>query len=634
MPVNTGDNGNNQPTQGQKPTTLSDAFATAGLGAGDEPKASRPRSSGGSFLNFNARFKRPVSRMATGEAVTKFSDAINKELKANLGDSYKDHFKVSIFDNNVNSVPLSAILVCLQATGQKNSKHVLVYTLLVEASRGHLANRVVTINNQPVEIDTVPGDFADPTLWGKIETYLGDSYGSGDVKLHNAGSMVLPSELDGEDVEHVRRVVFNVTQALYTMMDSAVTGEEQPITVADLTDGVRLQAILDYNPGNSDSATGLPVRSDLSITIRATKANANQQTQDLNTGVLDATRVDGYVDLAYADPEPSTTPYQAATTQRYYPRFIITRLDSQVDAITSELQLAALSSSTMLARGTQWAMAFQPRWGGNKKELNLRDIGAIGYECSFSPDPSVKPAGRIDTQSSDFDKQKWWQMLTMAIHDNLSYAIDVEENGELSWLHSSFLAAARGDQRAYDDIVRSADNLTGGAFSKIWTGDAIAVDDNNRIALGYFMGPDGEKHDLREIDYLAMLNIAGAQDMPKVIQWSDSFQRTDVPDILRLEMRNKFLKNWNKTTEIKGYAQRVNFTNAFITALSTACAQAGLVVQQNNVLIDTVGGAHRSNYNPGRFAVNGQQLGNMWNVGQPTYGNYRGHQGGIYGRWS
>lgn len=636
MGVNTGDTNNG--SDRQPPTKLSDAFEAAATSQADAQPAPRAKREG-SFLDFNARYRRPVSRMATGEAVTKFVEAINKEFKLNVGENYKDLFKVQVFDNNANSVPLSAILVCLQVEGKGSDKHVLVYTLLVEASRGHLANQIIQanpgsgFNNQQVEIDTVPGDFADKTLWSKIETFLTETYGVVNLKLHNAGSMVLPSELSGEDVEHMRRVIFNVTQALYTMMDQAIGGSEEPVTIADLTNGVQLSAILDPNPGHGDTATGLPVRSDLSIIVRATKANAGQN-QDLNTGVLDATRADCFIDLQYSQPARQTGPYPTNEPQCYYPKCVITRLDSQVDAITPELQLAALSSMTMLARGTQWAMAFQPRYGSSK-ELNLRDVGALGYECNFSVDPTVPPPGRIDTQGADFDKQQWWKLITTAIHDKLSYAIDVEENGELSWLHSTFLAAARGDSRAYQAIVLSADNLTGGRFSKLWNGAAICEDDNNRIPLGYFIGPDGEKHDLREIDNLAMLNIAGAQDMPKVIQWSESFQRTDIPPAVRLEMRNKFLKQWNKTTEIKGYANRVNFTSDFVEALAAACAEAGLVIRQTNVLTDTLGGAQRASYNPERFAINPQRMGSLFTFGSPAYGNnHRGFQSGVFGRWS
>ena len=640
MSVTKGQEGGNKPD-----ATMSQAFSQAGISpetvrggnagqASAAPNQSNQQAPRGarqsgrpSIMEVNSLLRRPVSRKQTGEMVQAYERAIRKQIEDSMGGNYKDNFQLHVLDNNTNMLAMSVILLCF-AVQDKGSTYLGVYSLVVEGSSGRLNPRFINIGNMNVEIETTAGDIVDRTLWDKITTFLNETYGQ-KLSLLNAGAMVLPVELSADDESHIHRVVYMATQALYTVMEEEFLEAEKPLSVSMVDNGASLSAILDYNPGDTDTATGLPVRSNVSVVLRGSMAGG-QATQTPHEQVRELTRTDAYIDLVWAEP-PQQQWGQPPVTQRYFPRVVITRLDSEVDAITPELQLLALSTSTLLSKNNAWGGVFLPRYDVGSGP-DLRDIGAIGYEVNLTPDANAKPE-RIDTKSEQFGKPQLFQLLSMAVHDALIYSMDVEEVGELSWLHQVFIAAANGNTDAYNSIVQSANNLTEGHFARMWQGGPITVDDMNRVHLGYYTDLRGQRRDIRDIDYLALLNLIGEKDMPTVINWSRTFDDVQTPLEIRLEQRAKILKGLLNDLHIKGYARRVTFTPEFITTLNNAAVAAGLVIRPGNLYSDFSGQVGRGTYNAQAFAVGGAAGQGLFNYTQPGYGNYRGVGNTFFGRF-
>lgn len=636
-----GDNNEQQHNE----TTLGGAFGAGGVGNGEQAQTGRQnhqrqsgggRSGGGrprqqSVLDINTSFARPVSRRTSGEQVVAFEKALRKEIDASMGENYRDNFNLLVLNNATNQTLLSSILVVL-AVKVEQVEHALVFNLIVEGSGPRRDNKIIPINGQNVEVEWVPGDVAgDRVLWDKIVTLVNQSYGR-EMVTHYVGATVLPVELSAEDADHIHRVVFVTTQALFTAMENEVIGSKEFITVEIVEKNTTVSATLDPTPAPMTNAVGQPVRNDIQITLRGTVAGA--QNQGGYNDSIDLTRVAGFVDLVYAE-KPAPVYGQPPVTQSYYPRYVMTHLDSEVDAITPELSLLALSSATLLARNMQWAAAFQPRYGLIGKE-NLRDIGAIGFECNISGSADAKPE-RIDTESQSFGLPQLAQLLSATVHDNLAFSLDVEEVGEMTWLQQMFLAAAYGDTDAYMAIVEASNNLTLGHFGRGWNNNApIVFPDNNRIHLGWYKDPTGQVRDIREIDYLAMLNLWGSQDLNVAVQWSDTFLKLDRPDVVRLETRTRILKNILTQADfrIKGFANRVNFAPEFLGHLANSCAAAGLSIRQNNPFQAFTGTGGRGVFAGGQLGVNGQQIGAMFNYGAGNnYGTFRGFSGPSYGRF-
>lgn len=579
------------------------------------------------MMDINTSMRRPVSRKSSGEVVLQYCDKLEALMGRNFKEGFENSFKLLVLDNNASNVgPLSSILVCYHERGPEKD-HLAVYTLLVEASASRLQNRFINVGGRNVEVETVAGDVFNEFHWGRVEDFVQTTYGA-KLDVIDAGIMVLPSELDPEDDEHLRRVLFNSTQACYTVMEDTVGTTEEPFSIAWINTGSEnLTARLDYNPGQAESATGDPIRSDVRIVLQGSLAGNNASNEAGFDMVRDLASVDGFVDLVYTPPKPA--PYgQMPQTQHYHPRLILTSVDSEVDAITMELQLLALAQVTLLTHNHAWAGVFRPRH--NVKGVDTRDIGAIGYEVSMAGDGTKE---RVDTKSQAFDINALYQFLSMNISDKLIISMDVEETGALSWIHQAFAAAAGGNPGANSYILDAANNLTNGHFTSFFQGGPIAIDDQNRIHLGYYIDNEGTRRDLREIDYLALLNHAGKDDPSLVAKWSDTFDNVSIPMEIRLEDRTKILKALltSQNVHVKGYARRYTLSPDFIRALTQACGKAGLVIRPNNLIQDFNNGTVRGNQAAASFGIGGGDVNNLFNSGQSAWGGYQST--GFHGRF-
>lgn len=635
---------NENPVGSSMQDAMSRAQAASGGGSGSTPPGGGESGSGGSggsggprrsIFGINSRLSRPVERASTGESIKKFVDALNKEGENSFKNSdrvnYSESFDLHVLDSQSDQVALSSILVCFkQAFG--GQVHVGVFTLIVEGSGTLRSNRFVPISGKQVEINITPGDTFNQTMWDRITSKMHHTYGS-KVVLHNAGAAVLPTELNPEDSNHMHRVFYNVTAALFTIIDVVLGDQQEPFSASWIDRDAQKTAVLDYNPLPIDNSVGLPIRDDLSITMRASKG---EQGNDLHEQSITLTRVDGFVDLIYVKPDLLPGPYgqPVPSTQSYFPRYVITKADTEIDALTPELMLLAISSTSMLWTNNAWMSAFLPRYG--QEEAVMRDFGAVGYEISFTGDPTQM--GKIDTRADNFTKADLHALIMKSVRNQPVISIDVEEHGEQSWLSSLFIRAAGGEQDANQMIVQAADNLTEGNFSKIFSSrpqTGIVRDDQNRIHLGYYRNTKGDLRDIRDFDYLAVLNRLGGKDMQAVWDWSATFDDVTIPIELRLEKRLQMLRSLSgESFHLKGYARRVTFVAGFIAALNEACAATGLVVRPTNIDMDLTGTAGRPQFDAAGAAYAGAMPVNMFSFDTGQYrGGYAGVQNSFFSRW-
>lgn len=614
------------PTGGNQQNGTSASDAAAGLRGGQQQQQQQGGRRDFGLASLNSRLSRPMSRSAASEGVMKLHNSFKTILEEEVAPK-EVGFRLIVLDGANAMLALSSILVCFSQTFQ-GREHVAVHTLLIESS-GRLVNRTINVGGQNVEIQTVPGDVADDNMWAKVQQAVTEGYGR-TVEVHDAGATVVPSELNVEDSFHVRQCLYGAVQATYSTMVNHGIIEEEPFSAKWVTQQDVLSARLDFYPEQPQTAAGLPVRSDVLVTLQGVIAGQGQSQAER---ALDITRVDGFIDLVYSPPQGQMgfQPYGMAQmpqqiTQHYVPRFVMTQVSSEISAVTMELQLLAMSTSTLLVNGSggiaPWMNSFKPRY--NAGALDLRDVGAVGYEVNLTGDVNAKP-DRIDTKADSFTQQSLYQLIYTALHPKLMYSMDIEEVSDLSWINLAFIAAARGDQDAIRLIIQSADRLTNNNFSRIFNGsEAIAQDDNNRVHLGYYIDQAGARRDLRDIDYLAMLNWVGSKDMTAVKQWSETFDRRDIPMEIRLERRQKILEHLLGTSlHVKGFARRITFNPNFILALNQACDAAGLKIRPGNIVQDFNGVGQYGDANALNFAIGGVQSG-LFTFSQPGFGQTRG----------
>ena len=162
--------------------------------------------------------------------------------------------------------------------------------------------------------------------------------------------------------------------------------------------------------------------------------------------------------------------------------------------------------------------------------------------------------------------------------------MDVPVCGAQSWYLDVFACANRGDVHAIEYLVKECDTLTNGYFKKVWEAQAnrqIFLERDNIVHLGYYETDEGCR-DIRDVDTIAVNNAFGQTEMAHVRTYSDTYLQTNIALEKRLSDRWNIIQAITKNKAVcTGFAERVTFSEAFLTALNIAAGQAGLNARLN-----------------------------------------------------
>lgn len=545
----------------------------------------------GGASNLNALFRRPFSRNTSAEVVTDYINAFKKYLENDAnGQQFRGAFRLYPIDHNLVNLPLSIIAFTLEAQTAKGLE-VIVYSMIVEASDGPLARRRIEQGHgQFVEVDVTASDIYNDSTWQVIKRHLQDQYGNTNAQFISAGAVVLPRELNLENKSDLYRVFYYGTAAMYEMMAQSNPNPDRPVFNFDLLKGTPIRGMLETRPARLTAVGDLPIRNDLAVATEYLTRSEGMLGGAPMEKSNPLTYVGGYMDLDVLDiraRQQNMNPWQAQQDLRMFaPRYVQTYSDTAIDAISLEMVCFNILTSTLVAQNWNWMQAFRPNRVTGKQgkgTVNWRDIGALGYVVPFAgPDKFEK----VDTTGA-FGDQELANLLQTAVVDDVIISMDVEDTGGISWLHQVFLNS-RYSQNAYNMVLRAFDNLTCGQFIPMWnaaggTMNDIVRDEHMRVHFGYFIGADDERHDLRELDRLAMYNLFGGRDQAVLLDWDRSWYDTTMGPERQLEIRRNIYENLLTGTVIKGHMRRITFTKKLLECLVNASKQAGGVIQQVNV---------------------------------------------------
>lgn len=533
-----------------------------------------------SFHTRGAFGRAPIGIGIGSEALLNLNAALLEEYKTAIPDFT---IKLIPVDNANESAHFSCLIVCLQERANPKAG-VAYHTLIIEASAPALLARTEIIKNLNVELLPATSDAYDDQLLKMIIVAVQKEFPG--IAVFNTLATVVPRNFNMADKQIVHNLAANTGVALSTELE--VRGNFQEFNLLNAAGDSKLQVSLAFSNQTQDNGIGQPVRSDVVVQLisQQTKWTPNAS---VNSGerAEPIAHLSGFIDLVWFRSMSPTNAYAPSQmpqfgqngslpTQQYFPRFVITSMESDY-AATPAFQLLQLVTAMAVGADSNWMQAFKPTpMAGKKKRTNMHDIGAIGIEVNAD---SVKGVvgQRFDTSSDNFRSDQLGQMLNAFITPGMAMSLDVSECGIDTWRSNLFSAAANGVPDAVEAILRAADQLTGRYFSKIYQpGDAIFDDLGNRIHMGHYIDDDGAKRDLRELDYLAVANMAGDASPESIRDWSDTFTQTSIPLEVRLSARKKMIMNVIPDAVFTGYAHRVTFTVPFLTALTTACRQAGL----------------------------------------------------------
>ncbi|WP_144106656.1 hypothetical protein [Paraburkholderia sp. BCC1886] len=583
---------NKPETNTQGNSTMSDAFARGQQDSRgqDQSQAQRPQAQRVRLDNLGGIARLALSRSPASDVITKLHAALVKEY-AKVDKSWE--ITLLPIDLNTTQTLLKSVIVVATRDNQNRDVGVAFHTLVLDASSPAIAPRVEMINGQQVEILKVAGDAITPNARKEIASVVQRSFPS--TPLFDAAECVVPRDFNLDDEALVFQLASNAALACTTELEQRAPGY-RPLDLGGTEQDSTLTVTTTFGNPQTQDVVGAPMRGDIVIEFRAGGQQIQGQ-QDAVQRVATISRASGFMDLVWAPAEQQTQAYSqwAPPTQqvaspnefkRYLPRFVITDLES-LQLLTTEAQLLALITSMGLFQGNAWAEAWRPRQQVVGNDMDLRDIGAVGIEANFEKNASGY-GDRVDTKADSFLRSQGHQdnliaLLASVVEPTPILSVDVPECGPQSWFNGIFAAAGEMNnphaQRINDIILQAANTLTHGNFSRHYNGDGrVALDEFNRVHLGWYTDRFGVKRDLRDVDYLAVLNFAGHRDPEVVREWSETFNLASLDLNVRLSKRKQIITGilGQDSVNFTGFARRVTIEPKFMEALLAGAKDAGL----------------------------------------------------------
>lgn len=508
--------------------------------------------------SLGAIFSSRVQRSAAGETISAYTQQFNEILRSDNVNGADDDFKVMAIDAQTSGLICGVIVTTLRV-----GDRAAIFTHIVESTiTGQLSDRTYKAHGAPdYSIPVVPGDIYNygTQVFDKVKEVLSQST-RGVNEWIEAGSDVIPVELQADDHKRLRNVFHRAICALETLFDHS-----RVINLAELAPTTNFRSRLTFDGVQGETAAGLPTRRAFGIETTASDKSSGAQAAMVLQQSTQLAQVSGYVDLLFTDSVPINTPQgQMLSTQKWQPKLVITDSTPSCNLITPELQLLSLSSiASLLRNGAAWLTTLRPRF--KEDELNMHSLNGLQVELG--------PIFQAD--DADFDL---YAFANTYFHP-LCVQIDIPECSDSTWILSLLRDAARGNADAIAAFVHAADNLTNQAFSRRFNSQRIAGVVDDRVILGYYYDKKGEKRDLRELDYLAVLNLVGGNDSQLAFDFGDTFNPNKGPLEQRLSRRVEIIKEiFQGNVKIKGYATPLLLNPEVLIALSEAIEDCGVVI--------------------------------------------------------
>lgn len=604
MALNTPDNEKGQQTNmGQALSGAQQRYSQEQAAGGQQAGGTyqQPRQQRAKLSDFWAASPNAMSRSPESDIIS----SLNTALKGEYEKAIRPEYTVTLIPIDLDQTDMlekSAIVVAVQ-NKQIPELGVAYHTLILEGSSDPLPLQTVRIGNIEVENYRTTGDVNTPVYQIEVKKWVQRNFPSLSAdQLHPVDAEVVKGDFDIENKKRLYNLAANAALACSTEL--ARLAGHTDIELGNIEQDNTLTVQTSFGNAPIEDIQGEPVRADVQIDFRIGGAPVPNQ-PGVNSRVKTLARVSGFMDLVWAPVQQQGNAFnpwvaQQAAPQspdefkKYIPRFIITDLDSQ-SVLSIRAQLLGFVTAFTLREQNGWVEAFRPN-PVTVDGIDYKDIGAVGIEANFERNPNGI-GSRIDTKSDQFQRSQNQQgdyllrLIASVMLPKLLLSMDIPECGPTTWKDSVFAAAGETNGTgiptpaaiaAANHIIAEAGKLTNGRIAQYLNPQKpIIIDENNRIHLGWFIGKDGLKHDLREIDYLYVLNAVGDRDPEVAREWSDSFALAGVPLEIRLSKRKGILEGLlgKQNLHITGYARRVTFEPDFVNALTQAVKDVGLSVR-------------------------------------------------------
>lgn len=561
-----------------------------------QPAPEQPQYQSGTAMmeSFRPRFNITDQGDADGSVLLATIRAIEEKAKATNGNTASGVQFHTLSKSKTGS--FSAVLVTIPTT-VNNQMYVGTQTLLMESSRAPLDNLTQQTPTGAIEIVLSPVDAFTPEFIALAHKEIARFY-KNDALIIDAGLQVIYRETHIKDESAVAIILNEATQAIDATLRQLDPREKQnrfnlDKVVKNPTARIVSKFALDES---AQQANGLPVRADITAELLMQQSSSKQQTIQTQT-TISLAKAASYVDLIYTAPAQTfagVPQYNTPGQQYHYiPRITLTELATDMAGSPMEFILLGVANMTSLNRnrsyGIQWRDSYNKVGQGS-----LRNLGALGWQMphlNATPGNEGVP-GNLAIES-DQDLQR---LINTAINPSPVYSLEVEQAGRNGWLLETFSQAALGNLAANRNVVDAADALTAGRFRAIYARNArVNLEDASSVQviratqdlnhIGYYKNPEGEYADLRELDLLAVLNIANGNIELVRDFLSTVVATTGEHPLQRLDKRLRIFRKICPEVVVKGYTTKYDFNAVFIQSLIEAIEATGFVLNATNTLL-------------------------------------------------
>lgn len=529
-----------------------------------------------SLANIGRMNPTPIAMSGTAEALEVFRRDFVEAMPAK-DENNMLQCQVFPIDSSVAGIPFS----CLVVAGTKKGKEALgigYHTFLLAGSAEALRPREESFRGNRVTIVQVPGDGYDSKVREVVKEVLGNAYPG--KNLYTADAEVVydgfPSAKD--DPQAIADCVKNSFAAIKTAIDRNDIDAPQLRLSAD--DDSYNSVHIQHRQNHIYDRGHLPVRADVVIDL-VSRENRGRNSRDPIDQLVTGTRISrlgGFFDFVYApaDGASSRNDLYARRSDRrneecqlYALRFVNTFTDT-VD-FSPTTMLLAHATAHAVGESAEVMRAFEPNL--QTGEDDMRNLGALAIEPNLQ-DMERGFGERLETKIAGFTAAKRQALLRTTVRAGVIHSIDVPECGSSTWQHVDMMAAAQGNQRAMDRIYDAACVLTDGHFEDLYDRTEPIIDSHiERIHAGYYTeGDRGMRLDLRDFDYLALLNMLRPEkedDLMLIQKWGMA-AATNEDSTLSQSERYEIIRDFVPTAVITGFHQRYNWDMRFDEALIEA----------------------------------------------------------------
>lgn len=540
-----------------------------------------------------------VSRQGIGDDLGRLNKTMRLALE-NIGIETNKEVTVEFVSSDVNQNPSLGISVLSVVTYYGNTPY--YFSLLLENTaapmRTRTENVAMGLGAGPIELINVPSMYNTKVLRTAIASQIKPK---NNKQPTYAGSVLVKRQLDLGDVGSVTALL------KHALLANDASYRETAAGAGDLdfsqVQASTLQTSVQYGQPEIFDVDGNPLRSDLVIAL-------SMQIQGSAEGqipvVAELTKCRAFIDVVVgpAPGQPNQNPLLAQMNPvfAYTPSVILTQAQCNSLSTRSSALLAAVTSLAVV-KDYGWTNYYKPRSMGlnaKKAAIDLRDIGAIGYEVN---NDGTGKFSAYNTKTADFDDQQLMRILANHFRPDPTIAIDVQRCGPSSHILASFVGAVNNPAGTEAKLWEAAANkLTGGNFGRIWkqltNGQTEAFGTVvGTTFVGYYEDADGKKS-LDQIDHIAYLNLTKDTTGKSGELYMSTVLLTQENVNSRLFRRRNLLKRvlGDENVVINDLSDRIVFNPKFLSALLQGIKACNISIVQEAQTTMAMQGRGVANY--------------------------------------